>query len=226
MFSLLGAPSFWWLIASLLIAIAGIIGAFKATAMVGVAFPPLASITPLILSANVWNKGSIGLLSALVAAWGSVVGGLAVSEAGLRPILKYVVASFAIIAVGFGIDRAFTNRIHLHEFEMNWAVGSSDRLQAGPDSLKGEEKVIIYRRQGENTCYDTIYSNKLANYLTGLRKPTVHVEYEAFYDFGRERGYNVRSIEGMLITKNQKPVLDAEGQGGMFGDGSTGACDR
>jgi hypothetical protein len=128
--------------------------------MVGVAFPPLASITPLILSANVWNKGSIGLLSALVAAWGSVVGGLAVSEAGLRPILKYVVASFAIIAVVFGIDRAFTNRIHLHEFEMNWAVGSSDRLQAGPDSLKGEEKVIIYRRQGENTCYDTIYQGR------------------------------------------------------------------
>ncbi len=223
----LGAPSFWWFIAGLLIVLAGLSGFFSLASMAGFALPPLIVLTPLVMTLNVWNRESAPLLIAL---------GLAFISAAFSLILcgknfwtagrNYFIASSIILALGFGVDRTFTNKVKVHGFEMNWAVGSGDPMGTGPDSKEGQKKVVIYRNDGTMTCYDAIYSNELANHLQRLQKPVVHVEYEVFYDFGKDRAYNVRSIEGLLITKQSHPVLrTAEGFGGAIENGNpSGAC--
>jgi hypothetical protein len=225
----LGAPSFWWLIAGLLIVLAGLSGFFSLASTAGFALPALIVLSPLIMTLNVWNRESAPLLIAL---------GLALISAGFSLILsrknfwtagrKYLIASSALLALGFGVDRAFTNKVKVHGFEMNWAVGSGDPMGTGPDSKEGQKKVVIYRNDGTMTCYDAIYSNELADHLQLLQKPMVHVEYEVFYDFGKDRAYNVRSIDGLLITNEGHPVLrTADSFGGAIENGpTTGACIR
>jgi hypothetical protein len=131
------------------------------------------------------------------------------------------------VASGFGVDRAFTNRVKVHSYEMLWATGSDGPVEGAAEN-KGETRLVIYRSDSGSVCYDAIYSNELVRYVNGLQKPLVHVEYEVFYDFGKARGYNVRSIEGKLITKCAHPVLrDAGSQGGYIGyPNSSGECNR
>jgi hypothetical protein len=225
---LLGAPSLWYVMAAFLIVIAGIAGMFSLTALGATSFPALVVTTPLILFANVWNKDSIGLVSALATTWTCAIVSVLMSRTGFRPAMKYLAASSTILAASFGIDRAFTNKVQLHDFEMNWAVGSDDPLGTGPEKISDQIKVVVYRTDRGSTCYDSIYSNELARYLASIRKPKIHVQYEVFYDFGKSRGYNVRSIESMLITKNAHPVLTVvQSMGGMIGNGtSMGECAR
>jgi hypothetical protein len=226
---LLAGLSFWYLIAIVMILIAGVSGFFDVAAIGGIALPPLIAITPLFLSADIWHKESIGLLVALGFAWAAAVASILLSRTSLGlTARRYLLISSGVLAVGFGIDRAYTNKIQVHSFEMNWAVGKNDPFETGSESLDGQIKVTVYRQDRGSTCYDSIYSNELAKYLERIRKPTIHVEYELFYDFGKSRAYNVRSIEGMVITKEGYPVLHAAGaSGGIIGDASsTGGCDR
>jgi hypothetical protein len=225
----LGAPSFWWLIAGLLIVLAGLSGFFSAASIAGFALPPLIVLLPLVMTLHVWNRESAPLLIALGVAFISAAFSLILSRKNFWMAGgKYLIASSVILALGFGVDRAFTNKVKVHGFEMNWAVGSEDPMGTGPESKEGQKKVVIYRQGGTMTCYDAIYSNELADYLQRLQKPMVHVEYEVFYDFGKDRAYNVRSIEGLLITKEGHPVLrTADGFGGGIGNGpTTEACIR
>jgi hypothetical protein len=225
---LLGAPSLWFVIAAFLIVIAGIAGMFSLIAIGGTSFPPLLVTTPVILAADIWNKQYIGLLSALAVAWATAITSVVMSRRALRPLTKYLAASCTLLAVCFGIDRTFTNKIQLHDYEMEWASGSNDPLNIGPEKIGDQTKVVVYRIDHGSTCYDSIYSNELADYLGNLKKPKVHVQYEVFYDFGKSRGYNVRSIEAMLITKNAHPVLRVvRSEGGTIGNGtSVGECHR
>jgi hypothetical protein len=225
----LGGPSFWWFIAGLLIVLAGLSGFFSAASIAGFALPPLIVLLPLVMTLHVWNRESAPFLIAL---------GVAVISAAFSLILSrknfwtagrnYLIASSIVLALGFGVDRAFTNKVKVHGFEMNWAVGSGDPMGTGPDSKDGQMKVVIYRQDGTMTCYDAIYSNELADHLQRLQKRMVHVEYEVFYDFGEDRAYNVRSIEGLLITKEGHPLLrTADGFGGAIENGtSKGKCIR
>jgi hypothetical protein len=225
----LGAPSFWWPIAGLLIVLAGLSGFFSLASMAGFALPPLIVLTPLVMILNVWNRESAPLLIALGVAFISAAFSLILSRKNFWTAgRKYLIASSIVLALGFGVDRAFTNKVKVHGFEMNWAVGSGDPMGAGPDAKEGQRKVVIYRKDGTTTCYDAIYSNELADHLQHLQKPIVHVEYEVFYDFGKDRAYNVRSIEGLLITREGHPVLrTADGFGGAIENGtSTGTCIR
>lgn len=47
------------------------------------------------------------------------------------------------------------------------------------------------------------------------------VEYNVFSDFGHERSYNVRSVDGVLLAEGRRVVKDAERFGGqILTDGS------
>jgi hypothetical protein len=226
---LLVAPSSWYSVAALLVAVSGIAGLFRLEAIGGIALPSLLMASPLILSANVWNKESTGLLLALAFAWTGALASVFLSGKTFAvKVMKYSAISSVILALGFGVDRAFTNKVQLHDYEMNWSVGSNDPLNTGPDMIQGQTKVVIYRKDGDSTCYEALYSNELANYLATFKKARVHVQYEVFYDFGKSRAYNVRSIEGMIVTRDTRPVLKvADSQGGTIqGPNATGQCDR
>lgn len=227
--TLLVGPSLWYSTAALVVVISGVSGFFRLASIGGIALPPLLIVTPLIFSANVWHRESIGLLLALGCAWAAAIASILLARKMFgQTARRYPLLSFAILAVGFGVDRAFTNKIQIHSFEMNWAVGKNDHFEIGSESLDGQIKVTVYREDRGSTCYDSIYSNELAEHLRRIKKPKIHVEYEVFYDFGKSRAYNIRSVEGMLINKEGRPVLHgAGGEGGMIGyPNSTGECDR
>jgi hypothetical protein len=42
------------------------------------------------------------------------------------------------------------------------------------------------------------------------------VEYNVFSDFGKERSYNVRSVDGLLLNEGQRTVRDFERFGGQI----------
>jgi len=226
---LLGAPSFWYLIASGCLVLGGL-GGFFSTAFAGYfGLPAIAMLSAAMLQLDVWHKDSLAFLFSLGLAWVATLIALAVSRDSFKSKgLRYAVTSLAVLGAGFGVDRAFTNKIKVHTFEMSWAIGINDPLGTGPESVDGQTKVVVYRRDQGFTCYDSIYSNELAQYLERNHNPTVRVEYEVFYDFGKDRAYNVRSIDGLLITKEGHPVLQTkDGFGGTIGNGNvTGACNR
>ena len=73
----------------------------------------------------------------------------------------------------------------------------------GPPSVmdppwEGPGLVVLYRtgRYGV-VCYDAIRSKDLHDHLSGKNGQLVTVEYETFSDFGKVRGYMVRSVDGM-----------------------------
>lgn len=50
----------------------------------------------------------------------------------------------------------------------------------------------------------------------------VVVEYNVFSDFGKERGYNVRSVDGLILANGEHVVRDFERSGGrILGTGDT-----
>ena len=225
---LLGAPSFWWLIAAGTLVIASLSGLFSNAVFAGLAIPALTAIAIASITLDVWNKASViflfvplGFLGA-----GAVVAAY-FSRSRRATFWRGVALSFVILAAGFGVDRVFTNKVKVNSYEMQWAIGGGGPIE-GPTQKHGETRVVIYRPDAGSICYDAIYSTELADYVRQLQKPRLHVEYEVFYDFGKERGYNVRSIEGKLVTKDAHPVLHTgDGEGGMLeGPNPTGACDR
>jgi hypothetical protein len=56
---------------------------------------------------------------------------------------------------------------------------------------------------------------------------TITVQYNIFSDFGKERGYNVRSVDGLLLANGEHTVRDFERFGGQIlgsGDSSQDNC--
>src|SRR5882724_8555286 len=63
---------------------------------------------------------------------------------------------------------------------------------------QGPELVVLYRTgRYAVVCYDAIRSRDLHDHLSAKNGQLVSVEYETFSDFGKVRGYIVRSVDGM-----------------------------
>ena len=58
-------------------------------------------------------------------------------------------------------------------------------------------------RVGDSYCYDAFQSEELRQRLSSKDGRTVEVEYNIFRDFGKERSYNVRSVDGFLLNEGQ-----------------------
>jgi len=225
---LLGLPSFWWLIATAILIVAALAGSFSSAAFTGLAIPALTAITIASIPLDLWQKASVlFLLVPLGSLWAGAITSAYLSRSRRAIVWRLVAVSCVLLAAGFGVDRVFTNQIKVHSYEMQWTTGGGGPID-GPSQKGGERRVVIYRHDSGAVCYDAIYSTELAEYVRNLDKPRLHVEYEGFYDFGKERGYNVRSIEGKLITKGAHPVLHtADGEGGVLeGLDSRGGCER
>jgi hypothetical protein len=141
---------------------------------------------------------------------------------------KFALASVIMMAAGFATDRAFTHQVKVHAQEMEWAVGDADPLRTGAAAIEGQTKVIVFRRSGGVTCYDSFYSNEVAQRLQISKGRLIRVEYNVFYNFGQKRACNVRSVDGQLINEGMRPVIHtAYDTSGKILEGSvTGACDR
>lgn len=61
--------------------------------------------------------------------------------------------------------------------------------------------VVLYRTGRDGvTCYDAFYSEELHKALLPKDGKQVTVVYDTFSDFGKVRGYNVHSVDGIILA--------------------------
>ena len=86
----------------------------------------------------------------------------------------------------------------------------------GPEWSDGSLPIVLYRRLGDGYCYDTFQSEELRRRLASKDGHTVKVEYNNFSDFGKERSYNVKSVDGLQLSDGQHTLQDFERFGGQI----------
>jgi hypothetical protein len=122
------------------------------------------------------------------------------------------------------IDRAATKSYQAYvALDRRGPWGLTDPPWDGPDA------VVLYRR-GRNgaVCFDAFHSNELHDRLSSKNGQPVMAEYDTVSDFGKVRGYNVHSVDGMVLA-NGYHVLRPEfaGTAGVVGNSnSTDDCWR
>jgi len=109
---------------------------------------------------------------------------------------------------------------------MKWSTNGSAPWGNVERDEKGQTPVVIYRSVDGGYCYDAIFSPVLKGKLSDSTKSVVTVEYNVFSDFGRKRGYNIRSIDGLVFNEGSRPVLSGDGYGGYIMGGSSSNCQR
>jgi len=124
--------------------------------------------------------------------------------------------SCSMVLISFGVDRLFTNKLTIHEYPMNWSTNGVTPWGQVETNAKGESPVVIYRSVEGGYCFDAIFSPELKTRLSQTNKPIVAVEYNVFRDFGRESGYNIRTVDGMAFNEGDRNVLSGEGYGGYI----------
>ncbi len=153
------------------------------------------------------------LIAGLIAASVLVVGALR----GFRNWQLPVVLSLAFATSAFATDRLFTNKTSIHCYQMNVAInGHAPWGDVGPQWSGNSLPIVLYRRLGDSYCYDAFQSEELRQRLSSKDGSTVEVEYNVSSDFGKERSYNVRSVDGLLLNEGQRTVRDFERFGGQI----------
>jgi hypothetical protein len=97
----------------------------------------------------------------------------------------------------------------------------------GPIYPSDPDSVILYRK-GRNgvTCFDAFRSKELHDRLSPKNRQLVTVEYDTFNDFGKVRGYNVHSIDGLILANGYHVLRpDFAASAGVAGNSnSTNDC--
>jgi hypothetical protein len=132
-----------------------------------------------------------------------------VRKTSVRNFTPWII-SFSLVFGSFLVERGFVDRRDTKTYRAYVSLDGKDlwRLSDGPDS------VVLYR-SGRNgvVCYDGFHSKELYDYLLSKNGQSVTVEYDTFTDFGKVRGYNVRSVDGKMLA-NGDHVLKPEFAGG------------
>jgi hypothetical protein len=138
-----------------------------------------------------------------------------------------IAISFGLVLAAFAVDRLFTDKVAVHSYSMRWSANGRAPWGDVQLSDKGESPVVLYRMINQAYCYDALFSPDLKSKLVESNKPVVTVEYNVFSDFGRERSYNIRAVDGLVFNAGSRVVRSADGYGGYVGDGSgLNPCNR
>ena len=225
---LLGTPSFWYFPCAVLWTLSGFVWLTVPSWAPGLSlFPVLGMATALVQMLPKFRQtDSIYriLLLCVVIALVLVAASFRVKET--RKILPGAV-SFGIVLSIFITDRLFTNKIAVHAYSMSWSANGAVPWGQAETDDQGSAPVVIFRHVKEGYCYDAIFSPEPKTRLVAANKATILVEYNTFSDFGRERSYNIRSVDGMIFNEGDKTIRSAEGYGGTILDPSGSAsCER
>jgi hypothetical protein len=215
--SISGVPSFWYVPCVCALIPLGFVWWFCRPSLASAL-----SVGPLIAVATLVRYLS-GMWLAICAAF--FIGAVIFVLAGLRTGHGWklpLFISIAYLATAFCTDRLFTNKASIKTFQMGVAVdGKAPWGEVSPEWQDGAAPIVLYRRVGTSYCYTAFKSQELHDRLAQRRGNTVTVEYNVFSDFGRERSYNVRSVDGVVLTDGKHVIKDAEQFGGqMLTDGS------
>ncbi len=131
---------------------------------------------------------------------------------------KPMTVAISLVIVSFAVDRLWTNKVEIRTIEMGWT--SDGKTPWGDETqldASNKPPVIVYVQAGGGYCYDAIFYEPLKLRLEKLGKPKVLVQYNVFKDFGSERGYNIRSIEGFQFNDAKHELIKyGEGYGGTI----------
>src|SRR5476651_2084513 len=114
-----------------------------------------------------------------------------------------------LVAVLFGCGFIGCNVTARKTYQEYVAVdGKGPSGQAGPP-WDGQDAVILYRT-GRNgvVCFNAFHSKDLQNRLSAKNGKLVTVEYDTFSDFGKVRGYNVHSVDGIILANGDHVLRD------------------
>ena len=215
--SLLAAPSFWYVPCACALVPLGFVWWFCRPS-----FAAALSVGPLVAAAGLarYLSGTwlVIFIACLIAAVILVLVGIHSGPGWKLPLF----ISIAFLAAAFCADRLFTNKVSIKTFQMSVALdGKAPWGEVGPEWQDGTAPIVLYRRVGTSYCYTAFKSQELHDRLAQKHSNTATVEYNVFSDFGRERSYNVRSVDGVVLADGKHVVKDVERFGGqMLTDGS------
>jgi hypothetical protein len=220
----LGTPSFWYWVCGVLFTLTAVAWTWRPDIAAGLAVGPLAGLLFLFQYTGP-TKRSWYLAAILVPGMALVV--WEYFRASSRRIVPIVI-SVGLVVLAFVVDRRFTNQAAVKVLNMGFALdGQAPWGQVGPLSESGQPLVVLYIRAGDSYCYDAVYSAELRNRLRESESRSVRVEYNTVSDFGRERGYNLRSVAGLRFNDESHVSQDPAGFGGQaLGTGKPVDCPR
>ncbi len=113
-----------------------------------------------------------------------------------KPIAIALLVACAFVCYLLFIDRA--DRRTYQAYVALDGRGPRDLLDPPWDA---PDAVVLYRR-GRNgvVCYDGFHSKDLHDRLSAKNGQPVTVEYDTFSDLGKVRGYNVHSVDGIILA--------------------------
>jgi hypothetical protein len=122
----------------------------------------------------------------------------------------------------------FIDRAGRKTYQASVALDGKDPLFT-TDLWNGPDAVVLYRTgRNDVICFDAFHSNELHDRLSAKNGQLVTVEYDTFSDFGKVRGYNVHSIDGIILANGYHVLReDFAGSAGVLqkGEGSAGGDD-
>jgi len=222
------APSFWYFICFCVFPVVGIVWFWRPSLAAALSIGPLISTIALLrYVSGIWSYSRIWAVAYAAGLTISLVL-VVVAMQRLRAWKLPVLLSLTFVCCAFGTDRLFTNKVTVRTYRMYVAAnGHAPWGDVGPEWQDGSPPVVLYRRVGNSYCYDAFHSEELRQRLTPKDGQTVDVQYNTFSDFGRQRGYNVRSVDGVLLNDDQHTVRDDERFGGqILGDTGEPDCGR
>jgi hypothetical protein len=211
------APSMWYFFCYCALPVVGIAWLWRPSLAAALSIGPLISLVALMQYVpGMWASSrswAAYLIAGLIAAATLVVGALR----GFRKWQRPVVLSLLFVTSAFATDRLFTNKTSMRSYQMYVAInGHTPWGDVGSRWSGDSQPVVLYRRVGDSYCYDAFQSEELRQRLAPKDGRTVEVEYNIFRDFGKERSYNVRSVDGFLLNEGQHTVRDFERFGGQI----------
>ncbi len=134
-------------------------------------------------------------------------------------------ALIACLVVGY---LRFINKAGRRTYQDVVALDGKDPLFTDPP-WDGQDAVVLYRTGRNNViCFDGFHSKELHDRLSAKNGQLVTVEYDTFSDFGKVHGYNVHSVDGMILADGSHVLReDFAGSAGVRqkGEGSAGGDD-
>jgi hypothetical protein len=121
------------------------------------------------------------------------------------------------------------DRVSRKTYQANVALNGKGPLGIADPPWDGPDAVVLYRTgRGGIICYDAFHSKDLRDHLSGKNGQPVTVEYDAFSTFGKMSGYNVHSVDGMILANGYhvlKEDFAATAGVARAGAGSAGSDD-
>lgn len=203
--SLLGVPSYWYFLCFCALPVVAAFWAWRPR--VGAAL----SIGPVI-AVIAWLRFLSGpTLASAVACVVVALFCVFVAAKGAGSMYAPVALSLCFLSAAFLVDRRFTDRVTIQSYRVQVALdGNAPWGKVGPEWSGGSPPIVLYRPVGNSFCYVAFKSRELHDLLRYKDGESVQMQVNEFKDFGEERGYNVRAVDGLLLANGSHVVRDAE----------------